>query len=62
MFCKNGGVDEKCGQCSKKFHIDCARDHGSLRLKKEKGGIISSGKTKYRWNCPNCGKSSSGKF
>lgn len=62
MFCGNSGVEEKCGQCGNKFHADCAREHGSLRIREEGGGLLSSSTVKYTWNCPSCGRATSGQM
>lgn len=57
-YCGDTGVEEKCGNCGTKFHVDCARNAGHLQLKDESGLIRS--KTKYRWNCPTCPNRSQG--
>lgn len=42
-YCSDNSPDNKYSQCRLKFHYDCAKNRGELRVKQESGELLSSG-------------------
>lgn len=44
-----------CNGCGLELHSECAKSKGFLKEGATKsGGLLSSAKTQYHWDCPKC--------